>query len=91
MMGTLAAELAGKKIRTFEDLYWAEVEGKIENVENILKITEIHVDYHLRVPKEKVQDARDAFSVYLKSCPAAQSVIGCIRIVDHLEIEETAS
>lgn len=89
-MGTLAAALAGKKIRTFEDLYWAEVEGKIEDVDSILKITEIRVNYHLKVPEGKSQEARDAFSVYLKSCPAAQSVIGCIRIQDHLEVEEVA-
>ena len=90
-MGTLAAALAGKKIRTSEDRYWAEVEGKIEDVDKVLKITEIRVNYHLKVPEGKSQEARDAFSVYLKSCPAAQSVIGCIRIEDHLKIEETDS
>ncbi|MGC8494124.1 MAG: hypothetical protein ACP5SH_20560 [Syntrophobacteraceae bacterium] len=39
MMGTLAASLAGKKIRTSEDLYHADVQGDIENVNGILKIT----------------------------------------------------
>lgn len=90
MMGTLAAVLAGKKIRTPEDRYWAEVEGRIENVEGVLKIMEINVDYHLKVPRGKADDARDAFSDYIGSCPAAQSVIGCIRIRDHLDIEEQA-
>ena len=87
-MGTLAAGLAGKKIFTSRDRYWAEVEGIIENVNNILKITQILVIYHLKVPKEKVDEARAAFSSYIDSCPAAQSVIRCINIKDDLQIEE---
>ena len=90
MMGTLATVLAGKKIRTPEDRYWADVEGDIDNVDNVLKITEIRVKYHLMIPEGKAADAREAFSNYLGLCPAAQSVIGCIRIRDDLEIEETA-
>jgi organic hydroperoxide reductase OsmC/OhrA len=88
MMGTLAGVLAGKKIPTPEDRYWAEVEGDIENVNGVLKITKIRVTYRLRIPKDKSADARDALSVYLARCPAAQSVIGCIQIQDHLTIEE---
>lgn len=87
-MGTLATVLAGKQIRTHADRYWAEVEGDIENVDNVLKITEIRVGYHLKIPKGKAEEARQAFSTYLNSCPAAQSVIGCIRIFDRLELEE---
>lgn len=88
MMGTLATVLAGKQIRTHEDRYRAEVEGDIENVDNVLKITELRVRYHLKVPEGKADEAKEAFSTYLRSCPAAQSVLGCIRILDHLELEE---
>ena len=88
MMGTLAGGLAGKRIPTPEDRYRAEVEGDIEDVNGILKITRIRVLYHLKIPKEKAAEAREAFSTYLVRCPAAQSVIGCIRIEDQLIIEE---
>jgi organic hydroperoxide reductase OsmC/OhrA len=88
MMGTLARFLAEKQISTPEDRYWAEVEGDIENVNKVLKITQIRVKYHLKVPQGKEEDARKALSTYLTSCPAAQSVIGCIQIRDHLSIEE---
>lgn len=88
MMGTLAAVLAGKKIATPEDRYRADVKGDIENVAGILKITRIGVTYHLKIPHEKTEEAREAFSTYIKRCPAAQSVIGCIRIEDDLVIEE---
>ena len=87
-MGTLATGLAGKKIPTPEDRYWADVEGDIENVNNVLKITQIRVKYHLKVPHEKVAESKEAFSSYLIRCPAAQSVIGCINIHDELKIEE---
>jgi organic hydroperoxide reductase OsmC/OhrA len=88
MMGTLAAALAGKKIPTPEDRYWADVEGDIENVSNVLKITEIRVKYHLKTPQGKGGEAKEAFSSYITKCPAAQSVIGCIRIKDDLQVEE---
>ena len=88
MMGTLAGGLAGKRIPTPEDHYWADVEGDIEDVNGILKITRIRVGYHLKIPKEKAKDAQEAFSAYLVRCPAAQSVIGCIQIQDRLLVEE---
>ena len=88
MMGTLAAVLAGKKIRTSEELFLADVEGDIENVNGILKITKIRVKYYLKVPVGKSAEAREAFSSYIVGCPAAQSVIGCIDIRDDLAIEE---
>jgi hypothetical protein len=87
MMGTLAKVLAEKDIPTPEHLYWADVEGKIEDVNGILKITTIRVNYHLRVPENKVPDAEDGFSSYITVCPAAQSVVGCIKIEDKLTIE----
>jgi organic hydroperoxide reductase OsmC/OhrA len=90
MMGTLARFLAERQIPTPEDLYRAEVEGDIENVNNVLKITQIRVMYYLKVPSEKSREAKEAFSSYLTSCPAAQSVIGCIQIKDDLIIEEAA-
>jgi organic hydroperoxide reductase OsmC/OhrA len=89
MMGTLARFLAEKQIPTPEDRYWAEVEGDIENVNKVLKITQIRVKYHLKVPNGKEEDAKNAFSTYLPSCPAAQSLIGCIQIRDHLMLEES--
>lgn len=87
-MGTLAGVLARKEIPTPQDRYWADVEGDIENVNNILKITRIRVHYHLKVPKGKSDGAKEALGSYLTRCPAAQSVIGCIQILDQATIEE---
>jgi len=86
MMGTLAAVLAKKKIRTFQDRFRATVSGDIEDVSGVLKITRIAVSYRLKLPKDKVPDAREALENYIHLCPAAQSVIGCIDINHDLEL-----
>ena len=87
MMGTLAMVLAGKKIRTFENLYQAKVTGDIEDVDGILKVTRIKVNYLLKAPEDKWKDAEEALDTYLPLCPGAQSVIGCIDISHELNLE----
>ena len=89
-MGTLATLLAEKKIPTPEDRYWTDVEGDVENVNNVLKITQIRATYHLKAPEGKTGEAREVFSQYLRFCPAAQSVIGCINIRDDIVLEEVS-
>ena len=87
-MGTLATLLAKKDILTTEDRYVAHVEGDIEDVNGVLKITRIKVRYNLTIPPGKSDDARQAFERYLPSCPGAQSVIGSIHIEHDLKVEE---
>jgi len=87
-MGTLASFLARKDISTTEDRYQADVEGGIEDVNGVLKITWIRVNYSMKVPPGKADAARQAFDQYLPSCPGAQSVIGCIHIEHDAKIEE---
>jgi len=90
MMGTLATVLAGKKIPTFGDRYRADVEGDIEDVDGVLRITIIRVKYTLKVPPGKTEEAREALKTYLTGCPAAMSVKGAIEISDSAEISELA-
>ena len=86
MMGTLAAVLAKKKIRTFQDRYMATVTGNIEDVNGILKITQINVHYKLKLPANKRADAEEAFNNYITLCPAAQSVVDAIDITHEIEM-----
>lgn len=87
-MGTLARFLAEKDISTTEDRYRAQVEGDIEDVDGVLRITWIRVNYSLKVHPGKADDARKALERYLPFCPGAQSVIGCIHIEHDLTVEE---
>ncbi|GAB4286619.1 MAG: hypothetical protein Kow0092_40060 [Deferrisomatales bacterium] len=86
MMGTMAGVLATKKIRTHTDRFRADVEGDIEDVGGVLKITEIRVHYTLNTRPEEEADARWAFDNYLEKCPGAMSVMGCIRIEHQLDL-----
>jgi len=86
MMGTFATVLAKSRIQTPEERYHADVRGEIEAVEGVLKITRIVVEYTLKLPPDKRQEAQTCFESYLKHCPAAQSVIGCIRLEHRLEM-----
>jgi len=86
-MGTLATVLAKKKIRTFQDRFKATVTGDIEDVDGVLKITRIRVEYLLKLPDEQREEAEAGFNNYIHLCPGAQSVIGCIDIDDQLEME----
>lgn len=84
-MGTLATVLAKKKIRSHAEVFRADVTGDIEDVDGVLKITRIRVDYTLKVEEEKRQDALDALDNYLTLCPGAQSVVGCIDLQHHMD------
>ena len=89
-MGTLAAVLAKKKIRTFQERYMATVTGDIEDVNGVLKITHINVHYDLKLPADKRADAEAAFNNYITLCPAAQSVVEAITITHKLEMADDA-
>ena len=90
MMGTLATVLAGKKIPTYGDRFRADVEGDVEDVDGVLRITKIRVKYTLKVPPGRTDDTRETLKTYLVRCPAAMSVKGAIEIIDSAEISELA-
>jgi organic hydroperoxide reductase OsmC/OhrA len=87
MMGTLARFLAKHGIATGEDRYRTEAEGEIASRAGVLKIVALRVHYFLRLPPEKEESARECLSLYLASCPAAQSVKGCIDLTHDLTLE----
>lgn len=52
----------------------SDVEGDIEEVDGKMVITRIRVQYNIKVPKGREEDARRLISVAEKACPAALSV-----------------
>ena len=68
----------------------AEVEGDVEDVDGVLRISRIRVAYTLKVPAGKTEEAREVFESYITKCPAAMSVWGCIEITHCLEVSELA-
>ncbi len=66
----------------------AEVEGDIEDVDDVLKITKIRLKYRLKIPAGTREKAERALAVYAEKCPAYQSVKGCIECSWNAEMEE---
>ena len=70
------------------DRLTAAVEGDIEAVEKVLRITRIRVRYRLVVPHGKREAAERAVAKHPTGCPAANSVRECIELDIKAEIEE---
>jgi hypothetical protein len=57
----------------------AHVQGDVEAVDGVLKITAISIKYEFEAPKDLIPKAERALEVYADMCPAYQSVKDCIR------------
>jgi len=53
-----------------------------------MRVTEIQVTYHLRVPAGKRPEAERALAVFERRCPVAQTLKGCVEIRHAWEIVE---
>lgn len=56
----------------------AQVEGDIEDVDGVLRITRIRLHFSFTVPMGTREKADRALKTYAEKCPAYQSVKGCI-------------
>jgi uncharacterized OsmC-like protein len=56
----------------------AQVEGDIENVNGVLKITKIRLHYRFRIPPGTRESVERLLASYAEKCPAYQSVKSCI-------------
>jgi len=74
-------------IQSAENLV-AEVEGDIEDVDGVLKITNIRIRYRFKIPAGTREKADRVLSVYAEKCPAYQTVKDCIRCTWEAVMEE---
>lgn len=74
-------------IKSAENLV-AEVEGDIEDVDDVLKITTIRIKYHFKIPPGTREKAERALATYAEKCPAYQTVKECIKCSWDAEMEE---
>jgi organic hydroperoxide reductase OsmC/OhrA len=66
----------------------ADVEGDIEAVDDVLRITRIRVRYRLQIPAGSREKAERALATHAAKCPAANSVKGCIDLDITADITE---
>jgi uncharacterized OsmC-like protein len=74
-------------IQSAENLV-AEVEGDIEDVDDVLKITNIRIRYRFKIPAGTREKADRVLAVYAEKCPAYQTVKDCIRCTWEAVMEE---
>ena len=84
----MGAALDVREISSAENLV-ADVEGDIEEVDGVLRITKIRLNYRLKVPAGNRDKVDRALESYAQKCPAYQSVKECIDCSWNAEIEET--
>ena len=66
----------------------AQVEGDIDEVDGVLRITTIRLRYRFRIPVGSKEKVDRVLASYADKCPAYQSVKGCIVCTWEAEIEE---
>ena len=66
----------------------AQVEGDIEDVDGVMKITKIRLRYRFRIPPGSREKVERLVASYSEQCPAYQSVKGCIECSWEAEIVE---
>ena len=62
------------------DRLGATVEGDVEAIDKVLRVTRIRVRYRLVVPPAKREAAERAVARHPAGCPAFNSVRGCIDV-----------
>lgn len=66
----------------------AQVEGDIEDVDGVMRITKIRLSYRFQVPAGSREKVDRVLASYAEKCPAYQSVKGCIDCFWDTEIVE---
>ncbi len=66
----------------------SQVEGDIEEVEGVLRITKIRIRYRFKIPPGTREKVDRVLANYAEKCPAYQSVKGCIECFWEADIEE---
>ena len=66
----------------------AQVEGDIEDVDSVMRITRIRLHYRFKVPAGSQEKVDRVLASYAEQCPAYQSVKGCINCSWEADIEE---
>ena len=80
--------LEARGIPSHPDKLWSEVEGDIEAIDRVIRITRLRVKYHLKIPAGMRPEAERSLDIHESKCPAATSVRGCIPIDYTSEMEE---
>jgi hypothetical protein len=69
----------------------ADVEGDLEDIDGVLKITKIRLQYRFAIPAGMREKVDRVLASYAEKCPAYQSVKGCIACTWDAAIKEEST
>ena len=64
------------------------MEGDIEDIDRVIRITRLRVRYHLKIPAGKRPEAERALETHPAKCPAAVTLGSAIAVDYSWEIQE---
>lgn len=91
MTGTLARALRARKVDFDRATFAADVEGTVEGARGsggAIRVTKIHITYHLAIPAEQRGAAERAVAVHARGCATHETVKDAIAITWSAEIAE---
>jgi uncharacterized OsmC-like protein len=89
MTGTLAGALEARQIPAYAGTLETAVEGDIEEgKDKVLLLTRVHLNYKMKVPKGRREQAERALALHESRCPVSQSVQRGIRVEWSADITE---
>ena len=65
------------------------MEGDIEDVDGVLRITRIRIAYSVKAPAGSDEKIERALESYAEKCPAYQSVKECIDVTWHASVSDS--
>ena len=88
MLGTLNGALEVRGISLPPHAIEASAEWHNELVDGIVRLTQIDITYHLRIPAGSRETVERALGRHQEKCPTAASLAAAVRIAWKAEIEE---
>ena len=80
MLGTFGGALEARKIDASDGRLTADARGEVENVEGVLVIRRIHVQFTLRASEDVREVVERVHGFYAEKCPVYRSLQNAIQM-----------
>ena len=87
----MGGALEARDIPAGEGRLRCQATGEIGKEDNVLVIRRIHVQYHLKLEKEKREAAQRVLGFHADYCPVVRTLQNCIEISTSLEMEDLST
>ena len=92
MTGTFGGALEARGIPASDDRLIGDVEGIVEKEDGVLRITEIHIRYRLRVDADVDREGiQRAYEAHPPNCPVYKTLNTAVSVTTELEVTDSAT